>query len=133
VTVVDSSVWIDYFRDLRTAEVERLEELVGIIPLISGDLIIAEVLQGIDDEDEFNLVQSRMMALTVASLGGVDVAVDSARNFRRLRSLGVTVRKTIDTIIATFCILNGHDLLYSDRDFDPFVKHLGLRSAMSGV
>jgi len=131
VTVVDSSVWIDYYRDLRTAEVERLEELVGVVPLMSGDLIIAEVLQGIEDDDEFDLVRARLTSLIVVNMCGQPVAIESARNYRRLRSLGVTVRKTIDTIIATFCILNGHDLLYSDRDFDPFVKHLGLRSAMS--
>lgn len=133
MTVVDSSVWIDYFRGHSTPEVERLDELVGAVPLISGDLIIAEVLQGVGDEGEFKLVQMRLTSLIVVRLGGLVVAVESARNFRKLRSLGITVRKTIDNIIATYCILNGHDLLYSDRDFDPFVRHLGLRSAMAGV
>jgi predicted nucleic acid-binding protein len=133
VTVVDSSVWIDLFRGQATPETERLNQLAGVAPLVSGDLIFAEVLQGIDNDHEFELVRSRLSSLIVVRMGGLAVAVQSARNFRKLRSLGVTVRKTMDNIIATFCILNGYDLLYSDRDFDPFVKHLGLRSAMSGI
>jgi predicted nucleic acid-binding protein len=133
VTVVDTSVWIDYFRGVQTPEIARLEELLGIETLVTGDLILVEVLQGIEDDDEFDLVKKRLASLEVVNLGGLTVALQAAQNYRTLRSLGITIRKTIDTVIATYCILNGHDLLYSDRDFDPFVKHLGLRSAMTGI
>ena len=100
--LVDSSVWIDYFRGTATPESERLDGLLGSENLAIGDLILTEVLQGFG----------------------------AAKNFRTLRSLGVTVRKTIDTIIATRCIVSNFALLFSDRDFDPFVEHLGLRSAL---
>jgi predicted nucleic acid-binding protein len=133
VTVVDTSVWIDYFRGIKTPEIVRLEELAAVETLAIGDLIIVEVLQGIADDDEFDLTKKRLTSLAVVSLGGLVIALNAAQNYRKLRSLGITVRKTIDTMIATYCILNGHELLYSDRDFDPFVKHLGLRSAMAGM
>jgi len=130
VIVVDSSVWVDYLRGIATPQTNRLNELLGLESLLTGDLIIVEVLQGIQDDDECELVQSRLTSLVAVSFGGLAVALEAARNFRKLRSLGITVRKTIDTLIATYCILHGHELLYSDRDFDPFVQHLGLRSAM---
>jgi predicted nucleic acid-binding protein len=85
------------------------------------------VLQGFDDERDFNKARKMLTALTVVELGGQETAIQAARNFRALRKRGVTVRKTIDTVIATRCIESGHDLLHSDRDFDPFVDHLGLR------
>jgi predicted nucleic acid-binding protein len=125
--LVDSSVWIDYFRGSITAQTEKLDQLLGSEPLAIGDLILTEVLQGFDDEGQFDLVWKMLTALTVVELGGEEVAVQAARNFRKLRNLGVTVRKTIDTVIATRCIESGYDLLHSDRDFDPFVNHLGLR------
>jgi predicted nucleic acid-binding protein len=103
--------------------------LLGLEPLAIGDLILAEVLQGIDDERDFNLARKMLTSLIVVELGGQDIAIQSARNFRTLRKLGVTVRKTIDTLIATRCIASGFDLLHSDRDFDPFVEHLGLHIA----
>lgn len=129
--LVDSSVWIDYFRNEITPETTRLDGLLGAQEVVSGDLILAEVLQGVSSEREFNLVK-RMMTGTmlVVSLGGENIAVQAARNFRHLRTQGVTVRKTIDTIIATYCIENRIRLLFSDRDFDPFVEYLGLMSAL---
>ncbi len=130
MTVVDTSVWIDYFRDIHTPQTDRLEDLAGIEPLAIGDLIIVEVLQGIARDDQFDLVKKQLTSLVVVSFGGFAIALEAAQYYRKLRSVGVTVRKTIDTIIATYCIVHGHELLYSDRDFDPFVKHLGLRSAM---
>jgi predicted nucleic acid-binding protein len=130
VIVVDSSVWIDYFRGISTPEVQRLKLLQSTDLLVTGDLIVAEVLQGIQDNTEFNLVKATLESLVVVHFGGMDIAISAARNYRKLRSLGITIRKTIDSIIATFCILRDHELLYSDRDFDPFVQHLGLRSAM---
>lgn len=95
--------------------------------LAVGDLILTEVLQGFDDERDFETARKILMSLTVVELGGQEIAIQSARNFRALRRLGVTVRKTIDTVIATLCIENGYELLHNDRDFDPFAKHLGLR------
>jgi hypothetical protein len=133
VILVDSSVWIDYFRGTATPEAELLDGLLGTEPVATGDLILAEVLQGFVSDRDFNQARKLMMNLGIVNLGGEDIAVQAARNFRVLRSLGVTVRKTIDTVIATRCIESRLPLLYSDRDFDPFVEHLGLRSALPGV
>lgn len=131
--LVDSSVWIDYFRGDPTPESDRLDKLLGVEPLATGDLVLTEVLQGFDDEREFNQAKGLLTSLAIVELGGRDVAIEAARNFRVLRSRGVTVRKTIDTVIATRCIKDGFALLYSDKDFDPFVEHLGLRSALKGI
>jgi predicted nucleic acid-binding protein len=125
--LVDSSVWIDYFRGTITPQTEKLDSLLGREPLAIGDLILTEVLQGCTDEREFNQVRRLLTSLLVVELGGQEIAIQAARNFRKLRNLGVSVRKTIDTVIATRCIESGHALLHSDRDFDPFAKHLGLR------
>lgn len=128
--VVDSSVWIDFFRGLVTPQTERLDSLLSNEPLAVGDLILAEVLQGFNSERDFNQARRLMTSLDVITLGGHDIALQAARNYRALRAQGVTIRKTIDTIIATRCIEDDFSLLYSDRDFDPFVEHVGLRSAM---
>lgn len=125
--LVDSSVWIDYFRGSVTRQTEKLDRLLGSEPLAIGDLILTEVLQGFVEERDFSRARRMLGALTLVELGGESVAIQAARNFRTLRSLGVTVRKTIDTVIATRCIEGGYDLLHSDRDFDPFAEHLGLR------
>ena len=125
--LVDSSVWIEYFRGSITAQTEKLDQLLGSEPLAIGDLILTEVLQGFTDDRDFNAARKMLTALTVVELGGQEVAIQAAWNFRALRKRGVTIRKTIDTVIATRCIENGYDLLHDDRDFDPFVKHLGLR------
>lgn len=129
--LVDSSVWIDYFRGRKTPQAEKLDTLLGNEPIATGDLILMEVLQGFVTEKDFNQAKKLLTSLAVIDIGGSDVAIAAARNFRALRALGVTVRKTIDTMIATRCIVSGLSLLYSDRDFDPFVKHLGLRSALA--
>ena len=125
--LVDSSVWIDYFRGTITAQTGILDGLLGQQPLAIGDLILTEVLQGFDNERDFNDVRKMLTSLTVVELGGEEIAIQAARNFRALRRLGVTVRKTIDTLIATACIEGGLELLHNDRDFDPFAAHLGLR------
>ena len=125
--LVDSSVWIDYLRGTRTPQADTLDALLGRVPLAIGDLILVEVLQGCVSDKEFNRVRRLLSSLTLVPLGGEDVAVAAARNHRRLRALGVTVRKTIDTVIATRCIMDRLALLHSDRDFDPFERHLGLR------
>jgi hypothetical protein len=125
--LVDSSVWIDYFKGTITAQTDKLDALLGNEPLAIGDLILMEVLQGFADERDFNRARKILTSLTVIELGGQEIAIQAAKNFRALRVRGVTVRKTIDTVIATRCIESGYDLLHNDRDFDPFVKHLGLR------
>lgn len=125
--LVDSSVWIDYFNGKITPQTERLDKLLGQEPLAIGDLILTEVLQGFATERDFNQARQLLTFLTVVELGGQEIAIQAARNFRTLRRLGVTVRKTIDTLIATRCIESGYDLMHSDADFQPFVKHLGLR------
>jgi predicted nucleic acid-binding protein len=125
--LVDSSVWIAYFRGTATPQAERLDDLLGTDDLAIGDLNLVEVLQGFDSEGDFNRAKAMLTALTVVELGGQEIAVQAARNFRTLRSRGVTIRKTIDTVIATWCIERGCILLHDDRDFEPFVTHLGLR------
>ena len=125
--LVDSSVWIDYFRGAPTPQAERLDALLGTEPLAVGDLILAEVLQGFGADRDFDRASRMLATLTLVNLGGRDIALAAARNHRALRALGVTVRKTIDTVIATWCIHNGCPLLHSDRDFEPFATHLGLR------
>ncbi len=130
--LVDSSVWIDYFRGDVTPQSDRLDQLLSSELLLIGDLILTEVLQGFVRERDFNQAKTLLTALPVVPLVGPHVALQAARNFRHLRARGVTVRKTIDTLIATSCIENGYTLLYSDRDFDPFVEQLGLLSALQG-
>jgi len=126
VTVIDTSVWIDYFNGKATAETEVLDRLLGIESLIVGDLVLVEVLQGFRSDRDFRQALGLLAALEFREMVGQRVALASARNYRMLRAQGVTVRKTVDVIIGTFCILNGHRLLHSDRDFDPIESHLGL-------
>ena len=125
--LVDSSVWIDYFRGTNSAAADKLDRLLQSEPITIGDLILAEVLQGFVSERDFNEARRLLSALKIVSLGGEAIAIGAARNHRRLRALGFTVRKTIDTLIATWCIENDFVLLHNDRDFDAFEKHLGLR------
>jgi predicted nucleic acid-binding protein len=130
VILVDSSVWIDYFRGVASPQTDKLDALLGHEFIAIGDLILAEVLQGFDTEREFRQATKLMRAFPVLDLAGSDMAVRAAQNFRKLGSLGVTTRKTIDTLIATYCIERELPLLHSDRDFEPFAAHLGLKSAM---
>lgn len=129
--LVDSSVWIDYFRGTLNPESEMLDALLGSEPVAAGDLILTEVLQGFGSDRDFNQARKLFAAVPVIQLGGVDIAIHAAKHFRLLRAKGITARKTIDTIIATYCIAREIPLLYSDRDFDPFVQHFGLRSALA--
>lgn len=130
--LVDSSVWVDYFRGVSTPQSEKLDALLGVEPIAAGDLILAEVLQGFVSDRDFKQAQNLMTSLVIVDMGGQHIAIQAAKNFRALRALGITVRKTIDTLIATYCIESGLALLYSDRDFDAFVEHLGLHSALPG-
>jgi len=127
--LVDSSVWIDYFRGASTPQVELLDSLLGAEPLAVGDLILAEVLQGFQSDRDFNRAKQLLHSFEMINIVDAGLAVQAARNFRILRGHGVTVRKTIDTLIATRCIHSGLVLLHCDRDFDPFALHLGLRVA----
>jgi predicted nucleic acid-binding protein len=125
--LVDSSVWIDYFNGTVTAQTDKLDRLLGQEPLAIGDLILAEVLQGFASDRDFEAARRMLTSLVLVELGGKEIAIQAAKNFRALRRLGVTVRKTIDTVIATRCIASGYDLLHSDQDFDSFAEYLGLR------
>lgn len=129
MTLVDSSVWIDYFRGAVTPQTDCLDRLLGSQLIVVGDLILAEVLQGFVSDRDYAQARALLTALPVVPLVGAEIAQQAASNFRQLRAQGITVRKTIDTLIATSCIEHGYALLYSDRDFDPFVEHLGLVSA----
>jgi len=127
--VVDTSVWIDYFRGVVTPQSDKLDTLLGVEQLLTGDLILTEVLQGFENDRDFNQARKLLASVPLVPLVGEEIALQAARNFRKLRTLGVTVRKTMDTLIATGCIEKQLSLLYSDRDFDPFVQYLGLRAA----
>jgi predicted nucleic acid-binding protein len=127
--VADTSVWIDFFNGSSSAQVDRLKSYIRSRPVLMGDLILTEVLQGFRHDRDFSRAQRMLGDFPMISIAGPDIAVQSARNFRRLRAAGVTVRKTIDCLIATRCIEDGHALLFSDRDFAPFVEHLGLEAA----
>jgi hypothetical protein len=127
--MADSSVWIDFFNGLPSPQTDRLESHIRRGPVLMGDLIMTEVLQGFRREADFNKAQQLLAHFPMIEIAGPAMALQSARNFRHLRSLGLTVRKTIDCLIATRCIADGHALLFSDRDFIPFVDHLGLEAA----
>ena len=131
--LVDSSVWIDYFRSAETSQVALLDSLLGRSQLAVGDLIAAEVLQGVRDEPEFKWVKKTLDAFDHVDLAGYDLAVRAAENYRSLRAKGVTIRKMTDAIIATRCIENDLTLLHADRDFLPFVEHFGLKVAYSEI
>src|SRR5271170_4091838 len=125
--VVDTSVWIDFFNGRSTDESDLLHDLLGREPILVGDLILAEVLQGFRVEEDFREALSILETFDFREMLDRNVAIASARNYRALRARGVTVRKTIDVLIGTFCLLNDYELLHSDRDFDPMTEHLGLR------
>lgn len=127
--VVDSSVWIDYFNGVNHSAASRLDQLLGTQPILVGDLILTEVLQGFRRDADHRAARRAMTVFPVESMVGPARAVRAAENYRLLRARGVTVRKTIDVLIGTFCLEETHQLLYSDRDFDPFVEHLGLQRA----
>jgi len=125
--LVDSSVWIDYFNGNSTDATEYLETVLGKEVLIIGDLILTEVLQGFKSDSDFETAKDLLSSFEVHSLLGEDIAVKSASNFRILRKKGLTIRKTIDVIIATYCIEHNIVLLQSDKDFVPFASHLKLK------
>lgn len=125
--LVDSSVWVDYFRGSQSPQTEKLDSVFSTNQFVVGDLILAEVLQGFEDEKQFSEALSLFRTVQIVQLCGYSVAVEAAKNFRTLRRKGFTIRKTIDTLIATACIHYGFELLHNDRDFLPFEQHLGLK------
>ena len=127
--LVDSSVWIDYFIGNDSAETDFLDRTLGIRAVAIGDLILTGVLQGFRHEKDYKIAKSMLEELTVFEFLGKKMAIKSADNFRKLRKKGITIRKTADVIIASYCIEHNLPLLFSDKDFQPFVKHLGLRNA----
>lgn len=128
--LVDTSVWIDYFNGHDTSETGKLDVLLGNEPLGIGDLILTEILQGFRSDADFRKAKELLTSLTLFEMLGVDNAIRSAEHYRQLRKRGITVHKTADVIIATFCVVENHALLYSDRDFTPFVEHFGLRKVI---
>ena len=127
--LVDSSVWIDYFNGTSCAETDKLNEILGLEEVVIGDLILAEVLQGFRSDTDYKAAKNVLTSLIVYDLLGKDLAIKSADNFRKLRKKGITIRKTVDVIIATYCIENKIPLLFTDKDFVPFVDNLKLKSA----
>lgn len=127
--LVDSSVWIDFFNGTATRQADFLAATLGREPVATGDLILAEVLQGFRHDRDFERALEALRAFDCHTIGGPDIAVQAARNHRTLRRRGVTVRKTVDLLIGTWCIAHGLTLLHSDRDFDPMQRHLGLQVA----
>jgi predicted nucleic acid-binding protein len=130
--VVDSSVWIDYFNGKITKQTDLLDSLFGIELIVIGDIILTEVLQGFQEDKDFNKARKLFDSLIFRQMLGEELAVKSAENYRILRKKGVTVRKTIDVIIATFCVASDLPLLHSDKDFTTMVKHLNLK-AVKGI
>jgi predicted nucleic acid-binding protein len=125
--LVDSSVWIDYFNGTKTLQTDHLDNILGNELIVVGDLILAEVLQGFRLQRDFDLARAALLKFPIVEMLSRDVAIKSAENYRKLRARGITIRKTIDCLIATCCLENNFALLHSDRDFEPFEKHLGLQ------
>ena len=125
--VADTSAWIDYFKGIEAPHTEILDQELLNSRIMTGDIIIAEFLQGFKNEKDYNQAKDIMNALEYHDFVGKDIAFKAAQNFRKLRKKGITVRKTIDVIIATFCIENNLQLIHNDRDFDPMEQYLGLK------
>jgi len=127
VVIVDTTVWIDYLRGSENPETNWLARELQVQRLGLTDLILCEVLQGIREQSTFNRVRADLLEFQIFEAGGNELAVAAAENYRELRRRGYTVHKTIDCLIATFCLRAQHELLHRDRDFDCFEKVLGLR------
>ncbi len=124
---LDTTVLIDYFNGKNNWQVEVLDSMLGKELVVIGDYVLTEVLQGFRSEKEFQKAKTILLSFPCFDIGGKEIAIQSAKNYRFLRKKGITVRKTIDTMIATFCIQNKFTLLHNDRDFDPFNKFLNLK------
>ena len=129
MVLVDTSVWIDYFNGTRTRRTDLLDLLFGTGTILIGDLILTELLQGFVRDADYQQAESLLSEVPCATLGGRPIALQAAQHYRTLRRRGVTVRKTIDVVIGTFCIVHDHELLHAERDFDVMARYLGLRLA----
>lgn len=127
MVLVDTSVWIDYFNGVDTTQSNHLDKLLGTGRILIGDLILVELLQGFANDRSYRRARELLLDLPYADLVGKDVSLAAADNYRKLRSHGITVRKTIDVVIGTYCLMHDDDLLHSDRDFDAMEQRLGLR------
>ena len=125
--IVDTSVWVDYFRGTRSAQVDWLDARLTKERFGLTDLILCEALQGVTTDRTFRMVQKELLRLEIFETGTVELAIEAAGNYRRLRTAGRTVRRTIDCLIATFCLAEGYRLLHNDRDYDAFEEVLGLK------
>lgn len=125
--LVDSSVWIDYFNGLDTDETRFLDEALSTDTICIGDIILAEVLQGFRSDKDYQLAREMLLELPLYQIMNPELALAGAENYRKLRKKGITIRKSVDNWIATFCIVNKLPLLFSDKDFQPYVDILGLR------
>ena len=124
--VVDSSVWIDFFNGRPTVQADALHELLGERPVVVGDLILTEVLCGFRSDADFQQVKSLLESCEFRPMAGKEVALAAASNYRALRKVGITVRKTIDMLIGSYCLMHCLPLLHADRDFDALAEYLGL-------
>lgn len=127
--LVDTSVWIDFFNGRVTAETDALDIFLGREPVLVGDLILTEILQGFRRDTDYRKARSLLDTLELRMLGGRQIALAAADHYRALRRRGVTPRKTIDMLIGTYCLVHGLELLHADRDFDVLEKELGLKVA----
>ena len=128
MVLADTSVWIDAFNGNKTWQVETLSDLLGKKRVILGDIILTEILEGIRNDNDFEKAKTILNKFPCLNLLGKEIAIKAARNYRLLRKKGITIRKTIDVIIATYCIENNFTLLHNDKDFLPMEKHLGLKT-----
>ena len=125
--IIDTTVWIDFFRSAKTEQTDLFEKVIRRGDAAVGDLIVSEILQGVDTDKEFRSLKRHLSNFHVYPMVGRQNAIQSAVNYRKLRAKGITVRKSVDCWIATFCIERRFPLLHNDRDFDPFAQHLGLK------
>ncbi len=128
--IVDTSVWVDYFNGKLSEETDSVDNMLGNQEILLGDLILTEILQGFQEDRLFREAQNMLESFPIVPMLGTQLAIQSAKNYRTLRKRGVTVRKTIDVMIGTYCIEQHIPLLYADRDFDPMVRYLGLHSVL---
>lgn len=127
MVIVDTTVWIDYLGGVSNAETGWLDRALGVQPIGLTDVIFCEILQGVRDDGDFETIRRHLTQFHIFETGGIRLAVSSAQNYRKLRERGYTVRKTIDCLIATYCLEQKHKLLHRDRDYNPFEAHLGLQ------
>lgn len=131
MVIADTSVWVDFLRGAKAAHCDHMAALLEEQAIALCDRVLQEVLQGVRDDREFRRLSTRLLALPCFNLGGHTLALSAARNYRRLRRLGVTPRSATDVLIATFCVEEGHELLHNDRDFDFMARHMGLKVAVA--